>query len=134
MKKRITLFLCLLVLQADVLAAEDYYPFSSPDQQTRFQQITAELRCLVCQNQTLAESNSTLASDLREQIYQKIQQGQSNQAITSYLMKRYGEFILYRPPFTWRTLGLWLTPLLLLLAGLSGLIFYSQSQRKNKRE
>jgi cytochrome c-type biogenesis protein CcmH len=123
--------LILLWIVMPVFAAQDYYQFDSAADQQRFNELTANLRCLVCQNQNIAESNAGLAADLRDAVYQQIKQGQSNQAIVDYLVARYGNFVLYKPPFNFSTLGLWLSPFLLLIGGLGYLFYYL---RKRKRE
>ncbi len=81
--------------------------------------LSAELRCLVCQNQTIADSNADLAADLRNQVREKVRQGQSDAEIMEFMVARYGDFVLYRPPLKATTLLLWLGPLLLLAAGLA---------------
>jgi len=96
-------------------AAED------PALEQRVTAISGELRCLVCQNQTIADSNAPLAIDLKNQVREKIKQGQSDSQIIDYMVARYGDFVLYRPPFKVTTLVLWLGPLLLLAAGLFAL-------------
>lgn len=124
---------CLLVgvcLSASSFAAEDYYPFSNLNDQKRFETLTSGLRCLVCQNQNIAESNAGLASDLRDQVYEKIKKGESDKEILDYLVARYGNFILYTPPFQVQTLGLWLAPFLFFLIGVSYLIFYVRKHRE----
>ena len=78
----------------------------------RFVELSSELRCLVCQNQSLLESDSELANDLKEIIYEKINEGQSNNQIKNFLVKRYGEFILFKPLFNMTNLLLWITPLI----------------------
>ena len=78
----------------------------------RFIELSSELRCLVCQNQSLLESDSELANDLKEIIYEKINEGQSNNQIKSFLVERYGEFILFKPLFNMANLLLWVTPLI----------------------
>lgn len=87
-------------------------------QDTRYHQLISELRCLVCQNQTIAESNAPLALDLREQVRKQLSEGKTNAEISTYLTDRYGDFVLYRPPFKASTALLWLGPFLLLLAAL----------------
>lgn len=87
-------------------------------QDTRYHQLISELRCLVCQNQTIAESSAPLAVDLKEQVRKQLAEGRSNSEITRYLTDRYGDFVLYRPPFKATTALLWLGPFLLLLGGL----------------
>ena len=78
----------------------------------RFIELSSELRCLVCQNQSLLESDSELANDLKEIIYEKINEGQSNNQIKNFLVQRYGEFILFKPLFNMANLLLWVTPLI----------------------
>ncbi len=119
MKKFLMLLSLLLIYQSSI-AAEDYYTFNSQEKQQRFESLVSQLRCLVCQNQTLAESNASLAMDLRNQIYIKINAGQSDKNITDYLISRYGNFISYKPPLDKMTLFLWFGPFIILFFG----IFY----------
>ena len=88
---------------------------SSPIYNERFQKLTNELRCLVCQNQSVAESNADLAKDLRREIKLQIQDGKSDSEIKKYLFDRYGEFILYEPAFSQKTFFLWFAPIILLM-------------------
>lgn len=120
----------MIFIPLQLLAAEDVYRFNTPAEQERFATLTSELRCLVCQNQTLAESNASLAADLRQQVYAHIRQGQSDREIVNYLVARYGDFILYKPPFNPMTYGLWLAPILFLLMGIFYLLFYIRKRRK----
>lgn len=129
MKKIFLLVMMLIPLQ--LLAAEDVYRFNSSAEQERFATLTSQLRCLVCQNQTLAESNAPLAADLRQQVYLHLQQGQSDKEIANYLVARYGNFILYRPPFNAATGVLWLAPSLFLLIGVFYLLFYIRKKRRD---
>jgi cytochrome c-type biogenesis protein CcmH len=85
--------------------------------EARLKHLAEELRCLVCQNQTIADSNAPLALDLRNQIRQQIAAGRSDEQIRAYMVERYGEFVLYRPPFTATTALLWLGPALLIVIG-----------------
>lgn len=87
----------------------------------RMVRITSELRCLVCQNQTIADSHAALAVDLRNQVMEQLQQGQSDQQIIDYMTARYGDFVLYRPPLKASTVVLWFGPGLLLLISLAAL-------------
>ncbi len=80
--------------------------------------LAAELRCLVCQNQTIADSNAPLAEDLRNQVRERMRQGSSDSEIIDFMVARYGDFVLYRPPVKATTLLLWFGPLLLVVAGL----------------
>lgn len=122
--RKLCLWLFLFFFTAQVIAAEDFYTFNSSTERQRFETLTGELRCLVCQNQNLAESNAGLAVDLRNEIFQQIQTGRTDSQIIDYLVNRYGNFILYRPPFHFQTLGLWLAPFLILLSGLIYLLRY----------
>jgi cytochrome c-type biogenesis protein CcmH len=91
--------------------------FATADEERRYQDLIAELRCLVCQNQSLADSDADLAKDLRNQVYELQQAGRSDRDIIDYLVARYGDFVRYRPPFNTATLVLWLGPFLLLAVG-----------------
>jgi cytochrome c-type biogenesis protein CcmH len=132
MKKFIIFLIALLLPALPLLAAEDFYHFENPQQHARFTALTSDLRCLVCQNQNLAESNAPLANDLRQQIYQQVLQGRTDQQITNYLVTRYGDFILYSPPVRAATLGLWFGPGFMLLAGLGYLLFYIHQNRRRQ--
>ncbi len=85
---------------------------------SRTSQIASELRCLVCQNETIADSQASLAADLRNEIKEMLKQGKSEQEIKDYMVQRYGDFVLYRPPVKSTTLFLWVGPLVFLVAGL----------------
>ncbi len=99
-----------------------------PALEKRVQALSAELRCLVCQNESLAASRASLAVDLREQIRERMRNGETDQQIVDYLVSRYGDFVLYRPPFKATTLLLWLGPLVLLAAGFA-LLFRRMMRR-----
>ena len=111
------LSLCLLVFTASSQADDERFPFESVEMEERFDDLTEELRCLVCQNQSLADSDAPLANDLRDQVYDMVSEGQSNEQIVDYLVTRYGEFVLYRPPMNTKTLFLWGAPVFFLLIG-----------------
>lgn len=104
---------------------------TSSNAEKRLLDIAAELRCLVCQNESIAASRADLAVDLRQQIREQIQAGQSDAEIREYMVERYGDFVLYRPPFKATTLLLWLGPALLLLFGLIVLVV-SLARRKGR--
>lgn len=91
--------------------------FESPQQEERFNQLTLELRCLVCQNQNLADSDAQLAHDLRSEVHEMLLAGNSDDEIKQFMVERYGDFVLYRPPVQKNTYLLWLGPILLLLGG-----------------
>ena len=113
MNKIIALFVCLLATQlvyAEIINVQPQY-------EDRYQSLLEELRCLVCQNQTLADSSSELATDLRVQVKDMLEQGSSDQQILDFMSARYGDFVLYTPPVKSHTLFLWLGPFALLLIG-----------------
>ena len=112
---------CLFVscaLLPNFLYADAIYPFETPKQQAQFHGLLRELRCLVCQNQDLADSNAGLAKDLRDEVYTHVQAGESDDEIVRYLTARYGDFILFKPPIKAVTSMLWLGPFLFLMLGL----------------
>ena len=96
--------------------------------------LAEELRCLVCQNQTIADSHAELAVDLRRQIREQIAQGRTDTQIIDYMVERYGDFVLYRPPLKATTLFLWFGPPVLLLLGVVFLFIYLKSRRKRVDE
>ncbi|MGB1580159.1 MAG: cytochrome c-type biogenesis protein [Nevskiales bacterium] len=108
----------LLLIWAGSGYAQDPNNQLSETQQARYITLIAELRCLVCQNQNIADSNAPLAQDLRSQVHSMIAAGKSNAEIKAYLVERYGDFVLYRPPIKPSTWLLWGSPFLLLLLGL----------------
>lgn len=89
--------------------------FADPELDARYQTLIEELRCLVCQNQNLADSNASLAKDLRDKTAEMLEAGKSDKEILAYMSDRYGDFVLYKPPFRTDTALLWVGPLLLLL-------------------
>lgn len=91
--------------------------FDDATKQQRYETLIKELRCLVCQNQSLADSDADLAKDLRDEVYQIIQKGDSEEQAISFLVARYGDFVLYRPPVNQTTLFLWIGPFVLLSLG-----------------
>ena len=118
---RICMFLCLVAAAGFSSAVEqDVIDKSTNDLvlEKRVHKLTEELRCLVCQNQTIADSHSGLAIDLKNQVREKVVQGASDQEILDYMVQRYGDFVLYRPPVKQTTWLLWFGPFLLMLLGL----------------
>ena len=97
--------------------AQEPLVFENQQQQDRFDQLTKELRCLVCQNQNLADSDAQLAHDLRREVHDLLLTGRNDAEIKQFLVDRYGDFVLYRPPVQTNTYLLWVAPLILLLAG-----------------
>jgi cytochrome c-type biogenesis protein CcmH len=98
--------------------------FDTPQQEQRYQRLITDLRCLVCQNQNLADSNSQLAHDLRDRVQNMIKEGKSDQQVIDYMVARYGKFVLYKPPLDAVTAILWFGPLLLLLVLIAYLLGY----------
>ena len=98
--------------------ANTIYPFDSPKQEAQFKHLLKELRCLVCQNQDLADSNASLANDLRDEVYHLVKIGKNDQEITDYLTERYGDFILFDPPVKAITSILWFGPGFFMALGL----------------
>ena len=122
----VSLLLTALLLASTAVAqgprGEDKEPlvFQSAEQEERYKDLTLELRCLVCQNQNLADSDAPLAQQLRGEIFDMLQDGRSNEEITGFMVDRYGDFVLYRPPLQGNTLALWVMPLVVLLIGAVG--------------
>jgi cytochrome c-type biogenesis protein CcmH len=102
---------CLLLLAMTAFAADTPHRFEDPTLQTRYAALLEELRCLVCQNQSLADSHAELAQDLRNEVFRMLNEGNDDAAIRRFMVDRYGEFVLYRPPVSALTLGLWFGPL-----------------------
>ncbi len=114
-------------------AAIEMYQFSNAEDEIRYQKMIAELRCLVCQNQNLADSNAELAQDLRAKTFEMINAGASNNEIAEFMVARYGDFVLYRPPLKGQTLLLWIGPFgILLIALVVFFITIRRSQSKTK--
>lgn len=120
---RLIVVCCLM--QAVRVWAEEARPMeSNAAVEVQVQRLSEELRCLVCQNQTLADSHAELAQDLRQEIREMAAKGMSDQAIIDYLVARYGDFVRYRPPLKSTTALLWFAPFALLLAGGAGLFIF----------
>jgi cytochrome c-type biogenesis protein CcmH len=111
--------LCIAALSTWAIGTDE--TLADPAQQMVYEHLTNEVRCLVCQNQTIADSTAPLAIDLRREIRQMIEAGQSEEEIKTFLLDRYGDFVLYRPRWQANTILLWLAPGLLLLIGGTGL-------------
>ncbi|TAH47770.1 MAG: cytochrome c-type biogenesis protein CcmH [Gammaproteobacteria bacterium] len=109
--------LCLALLVPAMAWAIDALPFKDRAEELRFQHLTRQLRCLVCQNESLADSSADLAKDLRREVFEQMQQGKDDDAIRQYLTERYSDFVLYDPPLRGATILLWFGPLLVLLIG-----------------
>ena len=114
--------LCLSLGLSAAFANEAAPAATDPVLEARMLTITSELRCLVCQNQTIADSHADLAVDLRQQVREMLQKGMSDQQIADYMTERYGDFVLYRPPFKRSTALLWIGPGVMLVGGLAVLV------------
>src|SRR5215211_5086790 len=128
------LLICLLPPIAMAQVQEEEVPSDDPVIEQRLAHLSKELRCLQCQNQTLADSPAGLAADLRREIRVQMKAGKSDQEIVAFLTQRYGDFILYRPRGTFTTYLLWFGPFVLLLAGLYVLLHYLKQQRDSINE
>ncbi|MCC4604307.1 cytochrome c-type biogenesis protein CcmH [Xanthomonas campestris pv. badrii] len=127
---RLLLVLLLGVLLAPCVQAQavDPLPFKDRSEEARYQRLTAQLRCLVCQNENLADSNASLARDLRHQVFAQVQAGRSDAQIKQYMVERYSDFVLYDPPVKRGTWLLWFGPLLMLGAG-AGVVIHTVRKR-----
>lgn len=127
MKALIILVLSLLTGPAS--AVVEYHPFTDPAKEQAYQSLISELRCLVCQNQTIADSNAELAKDLRQQVYDMLQQGRSRQDVVDFMTQRYGDFVMYRPAFSMKTGLLWLGPIAFLLIGIITVVLLARHKK-----
>lgn len=124
-----------LGLLASAQAAIDTFEFASEAERQRYRDLVEELRCPKCQNQNIADSDAPIAMDLRGEIYRMLEEGKSNDEIIDFLVSRYGDFVLYKPPVTGRTLLLWYGPAGLLLIGfgvLGVIVLRRRAQQKTR--
>jgi cytochrome c-type biogenesis protein CcmH len=117
-------------LMALLLLASGFSFADTPETENRIRSLEEKLRCLVCQNQTLADSNAELAGDLRREVREQVKAGRSDAQIIEYLVQRYGDFVLYEPPFKATTVLLWLGPFVLLAAALLVLVTTLRRRRR----
>ena len=115
--KKTWLFLTALLFSSVAFSAIDALNFSSPQQESDYHQLTQSLRCPQCQNNNIADSNATIAVDMRGKVFELLQEGKSKNDVVDYMVERYGNFVTYDPPMTASTLVLWIAPLLLVLLG-----------------
>ena len=128
------LFALLLAFAGGAVLAQKPPAATDPAVDRRVMELSNELRCLVCQNQTLADSNADLAVDLRTQLREQVVAGKSDAQIFDYLVARYGDFVLYRPPFKMSTLLLWAGPFVLLLVAVGVLVSVVRRRRSRTAE
>ena len=121
----------LLIAALFSFASDKIYSFENSNQQIIFENLLEELRCLVCQNQSLADSASGLATDLRDEVYQMVIQDNSQQTIKTFLVERYGNFVLYDPPLNPSTSILWFAPFILAILAVGLVIFLSKKPKIN---
>lgn len=115
----LSVFTLLFVLSAfSVSAAEDKFSFDTPAQRESFLKLTAELRCPMCQNQNIADSDAMIAHDMRRKVYALLKQGKTEQEVIDFMKSRYGDFVHYQPPVTAATLWLWAGPVLFIFIAL----------------
>jgi cytochrome c-type biogenesis protein CcmH len=131
MRKILVLSMIALLWVSSVQAADIPVDFDSPSDQLRYNKLLEELRCLVCQNQSLADSHAELAQDLRTEVYNMIVSGQGNADIVKFMVERYGDFVLYKPPMNTTTWLLWFGPALLVITALMIVVV---AARKNKAQ
>ena len=115
--KKTWLFLTALLFSSVAFSAIDALNFSSPQQESDYHQLTQSLRCPQCLNNNIADSNATIAVDMRGKVFELLQEGKSKNDVVDYMVARYGNFVTYDPPMTASTLVLWIAPLLLVLLG-----------------
>ncbi len=123
-------FAITLATQSPALAVVEVAEFKTPEEETRYKSLIAELRCPKCQNQNLLDSDAPIAADLRRKTRHLIEQGKSDQEVKTYMLERYGDFVLYKPRFTSATAVLWLGPFLLLAV----VVFMLLGRIKKKQE
>ena len=132
-KKKIIIIISIFLAQFFLFASHSVEPeeiLKNSKQEIRARNISKNIRCMVCQNQSIDESSADLAKDLRVLIRNKIKEGSSDKEIYKFLTSRYGDFILLRPPMKLGTLILWFTPLILLLAGILFLFYHNKKSKK----
>ncbi len=128
---RLVIFFVMALVLSPVYAGPVVtYDFASEEQEALFNKLSNELRCLVCQNQAISDSNADLAKDLRDEIYGMLQQGKSEEEIVEFMVARYGDFVLYRPPIKPMTWLLWFGPAFALIAGFYFVIRIINKQKK----
>jgi cytochrome c-type biogenesis protein CcmH len=117
-----------------MIFAIDVHEFESESQRQSYIKLTEELRCPVCQNQNIADSDAGMAGDFRDEVASMIQQGQSEQQIIDFMVQRYGDFITYNPPMRMDTIVLWALPLLIFLVAISLLVFNIRKNQKSSMD
>jgi cytochrome c-type biogenesis protein CcmH len=117
MIQRVVIFVTCILLSVGALAIDTGKAFDDPVLQARYENLIDEVRCVTCQNQTIKDSNAFIAADLRREIRRLMVEGKTDAEISEFLVTRYGDFVLYRPRFSGKTLALWIAPFFLVLFG-----------------
>ncbi|MGF6192104.1 cytochrome c-type biogenesis protein [Serratia sp. 2723] len=126
---RLITLLLVALLSWSAAAAIDTYKFNSVEQEQQYRELTEQLRCPKCQNNSIADSNAIIAADMRTKVYELMMQGQDKQQVIDYMVARYGNFVTYEPPVTPATLILWVGPLLFVLIGGAVVILRTRQRR-----
>jgi cytochrome c-type biogenesis protein CcmH len=131
---RVLVLLLGMMILATAHARVEVHDFDSPEQEVVYKRLIGELRCLVCQNQNIADSNAELAQDLRARTYDLVKQGMSEQEIIDHMVQRYGDFVMYRPPLKSTTLFLWAGPFILMIVAVVLVLLYVRRRRNEQQE
>ena len=127
------IFISAVLFSSHAYTSDEPIEFKNPQHEQRYQTLIEEVRCLVCQNQSLADSNADLAQDLRKEIYDMIVSEKEDDQILQFLVERYGDFVLYRPPLKENTWLLWFGPFLFLFIGLIAAIIVIKKQSASNK-
>ncbi|MCB1831127.1 MAG: cytochrome c-type biogenesis protein CcmH [Gammaproteobacteria bacterium] len=127
-------WLVLLLFPLLAMARVEIHQFDDPAKEARYKRLIEELRCLVCQNQNLADSNAELAQDMRRITYEMVARGESDEKVIAFMVERYGEFVLYRPPFQTSTAMLWVGPFIILGVAVLLLLLFIRRRAKEKAQ
>lgn len=130
MKKLMLILTLFFLLDLSAYAAVEIKQFKTPQQEQRYKNLINEFRCVVCQNQNIADSNAELAQDLRKQVYKMINAGKSDDEILDFMVTRYGDFVLYRPLFNTNTFILWVGPFIIFVLGFYVLIRFIRQRKR----
>jgi cytochrome c-type biogenesis protein CcmH len=132
--RKLLIICSLLFVSLSAQAVIETRSFADPALEERYKVLINELRCLVCQNNNLADSNAELAKDLREHVYSMLISGASDTEIIDYMVARYGDFVLFRPPFKSTTVALWIGPFILMALGVLGLVIVIRRRNRTQEE
>ena len=128
--RKLIIILSMLFLNPFIYAAVEIRQFQNLEHEQRYKNLINEFRCVVCQNQNIADSNAALAQDLRKQVYKMINAGKSDNEIMEFMVTRYGDFVLYRPQFNSMTFLLWVGPFIIFIIGLYILISFIRQRKE----